>query len=274
MATLGRSGDETLAERFARALAAELKAVGITLDFAPVLDVRTNLMNRVIGDRALGEKAHDVARLGRAIIRGLQAEGVAACGKHFPGHGDTNADSHHELPVVEHPLERLRDVEFVPFKQAIEADVAAIMTAHVLVPSIDDRAPATLSRRIVTGLLREDLAYDGVVLSDDLEMKALANEHTVPAAAVLAIEAGCDGVLVCSDRYETQAAVLEALVHAVEDERLSLVRIEEALRRQRRAKERFLTAPVVPRPLGARALKQVLGRDEHRAVADEMARFA
>ena len=182
---LSADDDETLAERFARALAAELKAVGITLDFAPVLDVRTNLMNRVIGDRALGEKAHDVARLGRAIIRGLQGEGVAACGKHFPGHGDTNADSHHELPVVEHPLERLRDVELVPFEQAIEADVAAIMTAHVLVPSLDDRAPATLSRRIVTGLLPE-LAYDGVILSDDLEMKALAGEHAVaPATAVL-----------------------------------------------------------------------------------------
>jgi beta-N-acetylhexosaminidase len=274
MAALGRSGDESLAERFARALAAELRAVGITLDFAPVLDVYTNPANRVIGDRALGERAHDVARLGRAIIRGLQGEGVAACGKHFPGHGDTTADSHHELPVVEHPLERLREVELVPFKEAINAEVAAIMTAHVLVPALDERSPATLSKPMLTGLLREELGYEGIIFSDDLEMKALAAEHDIPAAAVRAIAAGCDGVLVCSDRYDTQAATLEALVHAAEDESLPLSRIEDALRRQWRAKERYLAATAAARPLPARALKQVLGRDEHRAVADEMARFA
>ena len=137
MATLGRSGDVKLAERFAKALAAELKAVGITLDYAPVLDVHTNPRNPVIGDRALAEKAGDVARLGAAIVRTLQAEGIAACGKHFPGHGDTSTDSHVELPLVEHPPDRLRQVEFVPFKAAIEAGVATIMTAHVLVPSLD-----------------------------------------------------------------------------------------------------------------------------------------
>src|SRR5438094_5425987 len=114
MATLGRSGDVTLAERFARALAMELKSVGVTLDYAPVLDVHTNPKNPVIGDRALAEKAQDVARLGAIIVSTLQAEGIAACGKHFPGHGDTATDSHHELPLVEHPPERLRETEFVP----------------------------------------------------------------------------------------------------------------------------------------------------------------
>ena len=108
MLTLGRSGDEQLAARFARALATELKAVGISLDFTPVLDIHTNPKNPVIGDRALAERADDVARLGRAIIETLQAEGIAACGKHFPGHGDTSTDSHHELPLVEHPPDRLR----------------------------------------------------------------------------------------------------------------------------------------------------------------------
>ena len=116
MATLGRSGDEALAERFARALAAELKAVGITLDYAPVLDIHTNPKNPVIGDRALAEKAEDVARLGAAIIRALQGEGIAACGKHFPGHGDTSTDSHLELPLVEHRRIGCAAVEFVPFK--------------------------------------------------------------------------------------------------------------------------------------------------------------
>ena len=278
-ATLGRSGDLRLAERFAAALAAELRAVGVTLDYAPVLDVLTSASNPVIGDRALAGEAAEVARLGAAIIRTLQHEGIAACGKHFPGHGDTTADSHHELPLVEHPPDRLRAVEFVPFRAAVDAEVATIMTAHVLVPSLDDKRPATLSRRIVTGLLRGELHYGGVILSDDLEMKAIANDYTVPSAAVLAVEAGCDGVLVCSGNHEQQAAVLESLIHAVETEQVPFARVDDALVRQQRAKERFLAAGTAAavsragRPLGERALQQVLGCDAHRAVADEMARF-
>src|SRR5215203_4823018 len=130
MHTLGSSGDEQLAARFAAALAAELRAVGITLDYAPVLDILTNKKNPVIGDRALADTPEGVARLGTAIIRTLQAEGIAACGKHFPGHGDTAADSHDELPLIEHPPEQLRAREFLPFAAAIRAGVATIMTAH------------------------------------------------------------------------------------------------------------------------------------------------
>jgi beta-N-acetylhexosaminidase len=272
-ATLGRSGDIALAERFARALAAELRAVGITLDYAPVLDVLTNPKNPVIGDRSISEKAVDAARLGAAIVRTLQAEGIAACGKHFPGHGDTQVDSHLELPIVEHPVERMRQVEFLPFKAAIDAGVATVMTAHVLAPALDEKRPATLSHRVVTGLLRDELGFEGVILSDDLEMKAIAAEYAVPAAAVLAIEAGCDGVLICSGDHQTQAAALEALVHAVETGALTEKRVEDALNRQRRAKERFLASPVAQRPLTSRALRERLGRDEHRAIADDMARF-
>lgn len=274
MATLGRSGDVSLAERFARALAAELRAVGVTLDYAPVLDIHTNPTNPVIGDRALAEQAREVARLGAAIVRVLQQNGVAACGKHFPGHGDTSTDSHHELPLIEHPPEQLREREFLPFRAAIDAGVATIMTAHVFIPSLDETRPATLSRRIVHGLLRESLGFPGVILSDDLEMKALANDYTVPDSAVLAIEAGCDGVLVCSGDHDTQAAALEAIIRAVETDRLPLGRVEDALARQRRAKERFLATGVNARPLPVARLHQVLGSDEHRRVADEMARFA
>src|SRR5262249_18874689 len=273
MATLGRSGDVRLAERFARALAAELKAVGFNLDFTPVLDVLTNPKNPVIGDRALAGKADDVARLGTAIIRTLQGDGIAACGKHFPGHGDTGIDSHHQLPIVEHPPERLREVEFIPFRAAIDTDVAAIMTAHWLVPALDEQRPATLSRTIVTKTLREELRYDGVIVSDDLEMKAIANEYKVPAAAVLAIDAGCDAFLICSGDVEKKAAALEEIVHAVEQERLKLTRVEEALKRQRRAKERFLAATVATRPPAPRTIRQLVGRDEHRAIAAERARF-
>lgn len=270
MAVLGRSGDVKLATRFARALAAELRAVGITLDYAPVLDIHTNPKNPVIGDRALAEDASLAGRLGAAIVRALQESGVAACGKHFPGHGDTSVDSHLELPIVEHPPDRIRRVECVPFRDAIAADVAFIMTAHVLVPSLDEQRPATLSPRIVRELLREELRYEGVILSDDLDMKAISKHYAVPDAAVQAVAAGCDGVLVCSGSVETQAATLEALVHAVEDARIPYKRVEDALARHRRTKERFLATPVAAAP---RPLRALIGTEEHRRIAEEMARY-
>ena len=273
MATLGRRGDETLAGRFAAALAAELRAVGITLDYAPVLDVHTNERNPIIGDRALSTDADMVARLGAAIIRGLQDHGVAACGKHFPGHGDTSVDSHLELPLVEHPPDRIRRVECVPFRAAITAGVRFIMTAHILVPSLDETQPATLSRSIVYGLLRDELGFEGVILSDDLEMKAIAATVPVPEAAVRAITAGCDGLLICSGKPEVQYAALERLVHAVEDGAIPVTRLEDALARLRRAKEQTLAVPPT-RVATAKTLRQTLGCDAHRRVADEMLQFA
>jgi beta-N-acetylhexosaminidase len=271
MAALGRSGDRDLATRFAAALAAELRAVGVTLDFAPVLDVRTNPENRVIGDRALSEDADQVARLGAAIVVGLQDNGVAACGKHFPGHGDTAADSHAELPIVELPPDRIRRVECVPYRAAIAAGVAWIMTAHVLVPAFDGERPATLSRRIVGELLREELGFGGVIVSDDLEMKALTSSWRVPDAAVQAVAAGCDCVLVCGGGPDTQADVLESLVRAVESGVIPRARLDDTLLRLRRSKERFLAAPVAPRPRGR--VEGVLGCDAHQRIAGDMARF-
>ena len=275
MATLGRSGDPALARRFARALAAELRAVGVTLDYAPVLDVFTNPKNTVIGDRALADGAETVARLGVAIIEELQGAGIAACGKHFPGHGDTLVDSHHDLPVVEHDPERLRAVEFLPFRAAIAADVASLMSCHVLVPAIDELRPGTLSPAVVQGLMRDELGWQGLVFTDDMEMKAITSRLPVPEACVAAVAAGCDAVLVCSGNHDLQAATIEALVRAVESGALPYTRVEQALAHQRRAKERFLTAPAVAggsRPAGR--LEQVLASEEHQAVAAEMARFA
>jgi beta-N-acetylhexosaminidase len=150
--------------------------------------------------------------------------------------------------------------------------VAFIMTAHILVPSFDEERPATLSPRIVQALLREELKYQGVILSDDLEMKAIAKTYAVPDAAVQAIAAGCDGVLICSGDVEVQAATLEELVHAVEDGRIPYQRLDDALTRLRRAKERFLTEPVGV-PANPRTLRQVLGCDAHQQIADEMTRF-
>ena len=274
MAALGKSDDPVLARKFAVALATELAAVGISLDYAPVLDIHTNPKNPVIGDRALGEKPEVVAKLGRVIIEELQRAGVAACGKHFPGHGDTATDSHVELPIVEHPPDRLRAVEFVPFKTAIEAGVAFIMTAHVLVTSIDDERPATLSKKIVQAILREELGFKGVIVSDDLEMKAIVNSYTPGEAAVAAIGAGCDAILMCGSGkaadIELQAQALEALIYAVEDETLSVNQVEAALDRNRRAKEHFLREW---RPPTAAQLRTVIGSEQHRAISEQMAQF-
>ena len=272
MIALGRSGSAELARRFARALATELTAVGVTLDYAPVLDVLTNARNPAIGDRALADDVDLVAELGRVIITELQDAGVAACGKHFPGHGDTSVDSHHALPLVEHAPDRLRAIEFRPFQAAIAADVASIVTAHVLVPSLDAAWPATLSRRIVTGILREELQFRGVIFTDDMEMQAVAARWPVPEACVHAVAAGCDGVLVCSANAALQFATLEALIHAVEDERLPWAQIEDSLARHRRMKERFLARRPAGQP-AARGWRTVLGRESHATIAEEMARY-
>lgn len=270
MATLGRSGDAELARRFARALAVELRAVGVTLDFAPVLDIFTNPKNTAIGDRALAERAEDVASLGVAILEELQQAGIAACGKHFPGHGDTLADSHHDLPVVEHEPDRLRAVEFVPFRAAIAAGVASLMSCHVLVPAFDETQPGTLSPAIVQGLMRDELGFDGLIFTDDMEMKAIAARMPVPDACVRAIAAGCDAVLVCSGNHDLQAATIEALIRAVENGELPYARVEQALTHQRRAKARFLVTTSAARA----PLSDVLATEAHQAVADQMARFA
>ena len=271
-AALGRAPDTALAERFAQALAAELRAVGVTLDFAPVLDILTNQANPAIGDRALSTDAARTGELGAALVRALQQGGVAACGKHFPGHGDTSVDSHLELPVVEHGLDRLARVEFVPFRAAIAAGVACVMTAHVLVPALDEVRPATLSPVIVPRL-KTDLGHKGLVLSDDLEMQAVAARWPPAEAAVMAVAAGCDGVLVCSGNLDAQAATLEALVKAVESGVISHARLDDATRRIATTKARFL-ANRPPARERARQWRQVVGCEAHQLVAAEMATFA
>ena len=261
---LGRSGDEALTERFARAMAAELRAVGINLDYAPVLDVHTNPANPVIGDRALASDPELAARLGAAVVRGLQASGVAACGKHFPGHGDTSVDSHEALPVVEHDLRRLEAIEFIPFRRAIAEGVAAVMTAHVMMPAVDAAHVASFSPRVVTGLLKESLGFSGVVISDDLGMKAVAADTALPDATVAAIQAGCDLVLLCNSTMDEQWLAIEELIRAIERGDIRPTRVDDAFARQRAIKERIVPAP-------ATGGLDVVGSAEHLAVAREMA---
>ena len=267
LASLGRRGDADLVERFGRALARELRTVGVTLDYAPVLDVLTNAANPVIGDRALSDDPDEVARLGAVLVRALEAEGVAACGKHFPGHGDTRLDSHLELPVVEHEPDRLGEVELAPFRAAIEAGAAALMTAHVLYPALDEESPATLSQTLITDLLRGELRYDGLVVTDDLAMGAIAKHRTPARAAVEAVGAGCDLLLLCEPDPAAQVAVIEGLIHAVEDGTLPERRVDEALRRQRLARERFLDGDDRWRPPSAARLNEVIGCAEHQDIA-------
>ena len=274
MQALGRTGAESLAKRFAEALALELRTVGVTLDYVPVLDVQTNPRNCVIGDRALSDQAGEVARLGRTIIETLQEGGVAACGKHFPGHGDTVADSHFELPVFEHTRDRLCEVELEPFRMAILVEVVALMTAHVLYPSLDAEVPATLSRAIITGLLREELNFEGLVVTDDMEMAAIAKTRGIPEATVQAVAAGCDMILLGGVDTDRQVEALEAIIYAVENNILDSQRVTDALDRQRRAKERLLGWVFDWKPPGASALRNVLGCREHMALAEEIASYS
>jgi beta-N-acetylhexosaminidase len=273
MRALGHSGDAQLAARVAGAMARELRSLGVTFNCAPVLDVLTTADNPAIGDRAIAGEAATVATLGAAMIRAMQDEGVAACGKHFPGHGDTNVDSHHDLPVVEHGPDRLRALEYVPFRAAIEAGVTGILVSHLLLPAFDERHPATLSRRIVTGELREALGFDGLVVTDDLYMKGCAARVAPPAAAVQAVAAGHDMVLLCEPKPDDHAEALEGLVHAVEDGTLSFAQVERSIARQKAAKARYLDDPEAARRPTSR-WREVIGCDAHQRIAAELSAHA
>ena len=233
-----------------------------------MLDIHTNPKNPVIGDRALADEAEDVARLGaRDHPRRCRAKASPPAASIFPGTATPAPIRISSCRWSSIRRSGCARVEFVPFRAAIEAGVATIMTAHVLVPSLDEERPATLSRRIVTGLLRDELGFDGVILSDDLEMKAIAASYAVPEAAVLAIEAGCDGVLICSgDHDDAGGGARGAGPRGRSTSGFRYARVDDALKRQRRAKERFLAAPVGREAArAARRCAQSLGRDEHRA---------
>ena len=212
MRTLARGGEPVVAEA-ARTTARELREVGINLDFAPVIDVDSNPANPVIGDRSFSSLPEEVSRMGVAWIKSMQAESVAACAKHFPGHGDTHQDSHLELPLLSHGLQRLHSTELPPFAAAIEAGVSSIMSAHVLFEELDPDLPATLSRKVLQELLREQLGFRGLLVSDDLEMKAITTLMPIEEAALLAVHAGID-LLLCCHREDRQRAILEALIQS------------------------------------------------------------
>ncbi len=199
-------------------MGAELAGWGFDIDFAPVLDVNTNPANPIIGDRAFGAEPDIVSARALAFAAGLKRAGILACGKHFPGHGDTATDSHLALPRLDFSLERLQTVELAPFMAAIAAQVPMLMTAHVIFAAVDDTVPATLSSAVVTGILRKQLGYEGVVISDDLDMKAIADNYSVGDAAVRAIAAGCDVLLLCRSLAHQEEARMALIKRAEADE--------------------------------------------------------
>jgi beta-N-acetylhexosaminidase len=264
---LGRIGEESLARRMGAALAAECGSAGIRCDFAPIMDVDTNPQNPIIGNRSFGDDPEMVGQLGVAMIEGLQGGGVVASAQHFPGHGDTDLDSHLELPTVEQSRSRLEDVEIRPFKRAIAAKVATIMMAHVLYPELDPEFPASISKPVVEGILRRELKYDGVVLTDDLEMKAVADRWTPDRSAVLAMQASCDIVPVCIT-HDAQVTAMEGAVRAVESGEVPFKAMDDSLRRIRGLKEKYLLPYRDPDPREAR---RRAGSPESLALAQEIA---
>lgn len=242
MARLAGRG-AALAQEVGQALGRELQALGFNLDYAPVLDVHTNPQNPIIGDRAFGTTAAEVAQQALAFLRGLESAGVRGCGKHFPGHGDTSQDSHLTLPRVERPLAELRAVELLPFAAAVRAGVGMLMTAHVVYSAVD-ALPATLSPRWLEQILRQELGFEGVILSDDLEMGAVA-DGDVGEVIVASLLAGCDAFLICREA-ERQARAEEALLRAAERDSRVRARIAEATGRLLRFRSGLPAAAAVP----------------------------
>ena len=265
-AALGRTGNTGLAYRFGLATARELAAVGINLNFAPVLDVHSNPDNPVIGDRSLSSDPRQVAALGWATIEGLRDGGIIPCGKHFPGHGDTTKDSHLELPVVEKDLTALRAVELPPFVRACRNQIESLMTAHVLYPSLDHDYPATLSQAIIGRFLREEIGYQGVVFGDDLEMNAISRHYLLEDAVKRAVHAGVDVLLFCH-RKDSAVEAFEFLCREAERESQLRTRLDESYRRVRKLKERYLKSFT---GVGEDLLTEHLEITSHRKLAEKI----
>ncbi|MFD0266848.1 glycoside hydrolase family 3 protein [Streptomyces sp. NPDC127106] len=232
---LGAVDDTGLTRGVARELGRRLAACGVNLNWAPSADVNSNPDNPVIGVRSFGADTGLAARHTAAYVEGLQAAGVAACTKHFPGHGDTNVDSHHALPRIDVDLETLAVRELVPFRAAIEAGTKAVMSAHILVPALDPTRPATLSPQVLTGLLRKELGYEGLIVTDGMEMNAIAGTYGIERGSVLAIAAGADAICVGGGLADeaTVIRLRDALVAAVREGALPEERLADAAARVR-----------------------------------------
>lgn len=264
---LGDLDSPSLSFNFALGMGQELKAVGINFDFAPCVDVFTNPANTVIGDRSISSDPELVAKMASALVRGYMKAEIITCAKHFPGHGNTLLDSHEELPVEEVGLDRLHQIELVPFKKAIRSRVDSVMISHILFKAIDSQYPASLSEAVIKKLLRDELRFKGLVVSDDLDMKALTKNYAVDEIPVRAIEAGNDILLYCNDPAVPPKA-LDALEAAVNAGRISLARVEESYQRIAKVKRESIVE-IDPRPWSD--VKDLIGHATHKAIASAIA---
>lgn len=264
---VGATGDETLALEMGRITAREAKALGIHTPFAPVLDVNNNPENPIINIRSFGEDPAEVSRLGRAFIRGVQEEGLIATGKHFPGHGNTETDSHLDLPVIRMDRAQLEEVELAPFRAAVDEGLGGMMTAHITVPALGngEDLPATLSPAVLTELLRKDMGFEGLIFTDAMDMLAIDRRYSRKEATVRAIEAGADVILMPPD----VEAAIRGVVEAVEEGRLSEERLDESVLRLLRAKEGLGLDK--DREVPIEEVSRRVGIPEHQAVAQEIA---
>jgi beta-N-acetylhexosaminidase len=267
---LGATENPEFAFDIGLATGKELKALGINWNLAPVVDVNNNPTNPVIGVRSYGENPNQVAEFGKEAMKGMQAAGVITTLKHFPGHGDTNLDSHLELPTIPHPIERLEEVELLPFKHCITEGADTVMSAHVYFPAIEKKqgVPATMSKSVITGLLREKLDFQGVVTTDCMEMKAIADTIGTAQGAVEAIKAGIDLVMI-SHLPNLQIDAIEAIVSAVENHDLSVEQIDAALERVRNLKNRYLSWNEIAKNVEQAKVPEVVGCEEHRKSAEK-----
>ena len=262
----GATGDPRHAYQLGRITALEARAMGVHVPFAPVLDVNNNPDNPIINIRSFGEDPNAVADLGVALVRGLQDYGAVATGKHFPGHGDTGTDSHLKLPIIQVGRERLDAIELVPFRAAIAAGIQGIMTAHIAVPAISgETIPATVSHRVLTGLLRAEMGFDGIVFTDAMDMAAVTRLFPRGEAAVRAVLAGADVILMPNDVKQA----IDAIVLAIDEGRLTEGRIDESVRRLLRLKEDLGLAEERSVPL--EMIPQVVGIPQHMEMAREVA---
>ena len=254
----------TVAFHFSQRMGVELMSVGINLDFAPSVDVFTNPKNTVIGDRAISSDPYQVEKMASALIRGYIKSGIISCAKHFPGHGNTLVDSHEELPVEESTLERLHEVELVPFKKALRSRVDMVMTSHILFKNIDPKWPVTMSEFFLKKMIREEFKYRGIIVTDDLGMKAMAKYHTPEDIPVRALQAGADILLYCNEP-EIPPIAVDSLISAVAQGRLDKNDIEASYKRIQDLKKLRLLAPD-PKPI--EEVMEIIGQEEHKLLAD------
>ncbi len=264
-ASIGAMGSPKLAFEVSEMMAKELRSVGINLNYFPIADILTNPKNPVIGNRSFGSSEDLVTKMCTAMLRGHLLNGVQACIKHFPGHGDTSTDSHFALPRIDTPLEILQDREFKPFIKAFKSKCSMVMTAHILNPKIDPQFPGTLSKIVIQDILRKQLRYDRLILTDDMEMKAITDHFGVNDAPVMALEAGCDLLT-----YRSQAAAenaYEACYKAIESGKLAAEKVLTAERRIKTLKKNFLEnyQPIVVSEVG-----KYIGTPKNQEIVDKI----